>query len=65
MKKLTFNARMLELIDDVDTLIAYAKKKDGDIYLAQLQGRKQGLMEALAMYRAETNENKGADDDNA
>lgn len=51
------NAKLLELIDECDLLIMHAKKNKEHITQARLEGRKQGLVEALSLYRKEKNAN--------
>lgn len=47
------NAKLLELIDECEDLIRLAKKNKDEIMLARITGRKQGLVEALSIYRME------------
>lgn len=47
------NAKLLELIDECDKLILLAKKEKNKERIIKLEGRKQGLIEALSIYRSE------------
>lgn len=47
------NAKMLEMIDECEWLLVKAKKEKDAVRIAHLEGRKQGLVEALSLYRSE------------